>query len=284
MIVVTGASGKLGHLVVDELLKRVPASEIVAVVRNPEKAADLVTRGIEIRLADYDRPETLKAAFAGAGRILLISGSEVGRRIPQHRNVIDAARAADAKLLVYTSALHADSARFRLAAEHKATEEMLRASGVPFAILRNGWYIENYTENLGPALEHGAIVGSAGEGRVAAASRADFAAAAAGVLTTSGHEDQVYELAGDHAFTMSELAAEVSRAAQKKIVYRDLPVDQYVAVLESAGLPKPYAEILADSDLGVKRGELNDERGELRLLIGRPTTPLHEAVAAAVRV
>ena len=280
MIAVTGATGKLGHLVIEELGKRgVPAHEIVAVARNPAKAADL---NVEVRRADYDAPETLRRALDGADKVLLISGSEVGRRIPQHRAVIDAAK--NAKLLVYTSGLHAGTATFRLMEEHKATEELIRASGIPFVILRNGWYLENYTENLAPALQHGAIVGSAGNGRVAGAARRDYAAAAAVVLTTPGHENKVYELAGDDAFTMDDLAQEVSRATGRTIVYRDLPPDQYASILAGAGLPPAYAEILADSDLGVKRGELDDRSGTLRSLIGRPTTTLAEAAAAASEV
>lgn len=283
MIVVTGATGHLGRLVVDELLKKVPASRIVAAVRDPEKAADLRSRGVVVRQADYDEPETLASAFAGAARVLLVSGSEVGRRLPQHRAVIEAAKAAGATQIVYTSSLHADTNTIELAKEHKATEEMIFASGLPYTILRNGWYLENYTDHLDAALEHGAIAGSSGSGRVAAAARADYAAAAATVLTESGHEKRIYELAGDTAFTMEELAAEVSRQLGRTIVYRDLTFEEHTAMLVGAGLPKPLAEVYADSDQGVKRGELNDDSGDLRRLIGRPTTPMSSAVKAALR-
>ena len=283
MIVVTGATGKLGRLVIDGLLKKVPAREIIAVVRNPEKAKDLAARGVEVRRADYSKPETLTAAFAGAEKVLLVSSSEVGQRAPQHAAVVDAAKRAGVRLLAYTSVLRAETSKLALAAEHKATEAVIRASGVPYVFLRNGWYIENYTENLAPALQHGAIAGSADAGRIAAATRADYAEAAVAVLTGAGHENKVYELAGDPPFTMAELAAEISRKVGKPIVYKDLPPAQYKTVLTDAGLPGPYADLLVDSDLGVAKGELDDSTGELRRLIGRPTTPLSDAVAAALR-
>jgi NAD(P)H dehydrogenase (quinone) len=283
MILVTAATGKLGRLVVEELLKKVPASQVAVGVRNTAKAADFAARGVQVRQADYSRPETLGAALAGVEKVLLISSNEVGQRAVQHQAVIAAAKKAGVRLLAYTSILHADHTRMALAGEHKATEEAIRASGLPFVFLRNGWYFENYTENLGPALAHGALVGSAGEGRVAAATRADYAAAAAVVLTMPGQENKVYELAGDAPFTMAELAAEVSRQAGKPIAYNNLSAQQYQGVLVGAGVPGPFAEILADSDVGASRGELNDSSGDLRRLIGRPTTPLADAVAVAFK-
>lgn len=283
MILVTGATGKLGRLVIEKLLEKVPANQVIAAVRNPEKATGLTARGVQVREADYGQPETLGPAFQGAEKVLLISSSEVGQRAKQHQAVVEAARKAGVRLLAYTSILHADRSRMALAAEHKATEELIRASGLPYVLLRNGWYTENYTENLGPALAHGALVGSAGEGRIAAATRADYAAAAVAVLTGSGHENKVYELAGDTAFTMAELAAEVSRKAGRTIAYNDLPPQRYQGMLTGAGVPGPFAEILADSDVGASRGELNDTSGELRRLIGRPTTPLADAVAVALK-
>ncbi|WNG21578.1 SDR family oxidoreductase [Cystobacter fuscus] len=283
MFLVTGATGKLGQHVIEGLLKKVPAGQIIAVVRNPQKAADLAAKGVQVRQADYGRPETLAAAFAGATRVLLISSSEVGQRIAQHRAVVEAARKAGVRLFVYTSILHADSSGLALAAEHKATEQLIRDSGLPFVFLRNGWYFENYTENLAPALQHGALLGSSGEGRIAAASRADYAAAAVEVLTGTGHENRVYELAGDTSFTQSELAAEVSRQSGRSIVYKDLPPAQYQGVLEQAGVPGAFAGILVDSSEKAGRGELNDSSGQLGRLIGRPTTRLADAVATAVR-
>lgn len=283
MIVVTGATGHLGRLVIEGLLEKVPAREIAAAVRNPDKAKDLAARGVEVRQADYSKPETLAPALAGAEKVLLVSSSEVGKRATQHAAVIDAAKRARVRLLAYTSILRADRSKLALAAEHKSTEAAIRASGLPHVFLRNGWYLENYTENLAPALQHGAIVGSAGAGRIAAAARADYAAAAVAVLAGAGPWNEVYELAGDRPFSMAELAAEVSRQAGKTIGYQDLPPEQYRAVLTSAGLPGPYAENLVDADLGAVQGELDDTTGELRRLIGWPTTTLAAAVAAALR-
>lgn len=282
MIVITGATGHLGRLVIEELLRRVPASEVAVAVRNVEKAADLAARGIDVRHADYDQPQTLERAFGGATKVLLISANEPGKRAAQHRNVVEAVKASGARLLVYTSILNAATSGIGLAEEHLATEKAVRASGLPFVLLRNGWYIENYTENLGPALQYGAIAGSAGAGRVAAATRADFAAAAVEVLTGEGHEGRIYELAGDAPFTLTELAAEVSRQAGKPVVYNDLPPAAYRDVLLGAGLPTPIVEMLVDADLGLGRGELENGSGDLRRLIHRPTTPLADAVRAAI--
>lgn len=283
MIIVTGATGKLGRHVIEGLLAKVPASQVIAAVRDPAKAADFAARGVQVRRADYSKPETLDAAFAGAEKVLLISGNEVGQRVAQHQAVVNAARKAGARLIAYTSILRADSSRMALAAEHKASEELIRASGVPFVFLRNGWYFENYTENLAPALAHGALLGSTDGGRIAAATRADYAAAAVAVLTGSGQENKVYELAGDTPFTLAELAAEVSRQAGKPIVYKDLPAQQYQGILVGAGVPAGFAEILADSDVGASRGDLNDTTGDLRRLIGRPTTSVADAVAVAFK-
>lgn len=283
MILVTGATGKLGGQVIEQLVRKVSAGQIVAGVRDPGKAADLARLGVHVRLADYDRPDTLASALAGVDKVLLISTSELGGRLARHRAVIDAAKRAGVRLLVYTSILHAPSSTLALAAEHRATEEAIRASGLPFVFLRNGWYIENYTENLGPVLAQGAILGSSGDGRVAAATRADFAAAAVAVLTGAGQENRIYELAGDEPFSMADLAAEVSSRAGKPVAYRDLPPGDYRKVLIGTGAPEPVAELLVDSSVGIGGGALDDESGDLRRLIGHPTTPLAEAVAAALR-
>ncbi|HEY8532981.1 MAG TPA: SDR family oxidoreductase [Micromonospora sp.] len=283
MITVTAATGQLGRRVVTALLDRgVPASGIVAAVRDPAKAADLAARGVTVRHADYDRPETLPAAFAGTHRLLLISSNQIGRRVLQHRAVVEAARQIGVELLAYTSLLHADTSGMVLAEEHRATEELIRASGLPYVFLRNSWYLENYTATLAPVLRHGVILGAAGEGRVSAASRADFAAAAAAVLTGDGHAHTTYELGGDSAFTMAELAAEVSRQSGTTVVYRDLSVDEYRAALVAGGLSEAEATLLADSDAGVARGELATDSGHLRALIGRPTTTLAQAVASGL--
>ena len=283
MIVVTGATGQLGRLAVDALLETVPADQVVAAVRSPQKAADLAARGVQVREADYERPQTLAAAFAGADKVLLISGSEIGRRVAQHTAAIDAAKAAGVGLLAYTSLLRADSATMLLAAEHQATERLIRDSGVPFTLLRHGWYTENYTAALAPALEHGAILGSCGEGRVASATREDYARADVAVLLADGQQNTVHELSGDTAWTVAQLAAEVSAQSGTQVVYTDVPQEQYTKVLVGAGLPEPVAGILADSSAATGRGELAYVTGELSRLIGRPTTPLADTVAAALK-
>ncbi|WP_250279988.1 SDR family oxidoreductase [Frankia sp. Cppng1_Ct_nod] len=284
MITVTGATGHLGRLVVEDLLGRgVPAGEIVAAVRSPQKAADLAERGVQVREADYTRPATLATAFAGTDKLLLVSSSEVGQRVAQHRSVVDAAVQAGVSLIAYTSVLSAQTSGLALAAEHKATEDIIRASGPAYVFLRNGWYIENYTENLAPAFQHGAILGAAGEGRICGATRTDFAAAAAAVLTGEGHAGAVYELGGDQPFTMAELAAEVAGQSGKPVGYVDLPAEEYVKALVGAGLPEAFAGLLADSDLGIGRGDLFTDSGDLSRLIGRPTTTLAEAVALALK-
>lgn len=283
MITVTGATGNLGRHVIDELLARgVPATEIVAAVRSPANASDLAQRGIAVRHADYSRPETLGVALAGTDRLLLVSSSEVGQRVDQHRNVIDAAAEAGVASIAYTSVLHADTTGVGLAAEHLATEAVLDKSGLPYTLLRNSWYIENYTANLGQVLERGVILGSAGNGRVAAATRADYAAASATVLTTDHHDGAIYELGGDQSFTMAELADTITRLTGTAVTYRDLPTDEYVAALVGFGLPQAVAETLADAGAGIARGDLDTGSGDLRRLAGRPTTPLAEAIADAV--
>ena len=283
MIVVTGATGQLGRLVIASLLGRVPAGEIVAAVRTPSKAADLAALGIAVREADYGRPDTLATAFAGASRVLLISSTSLGRRVAEHQAVIDAAKAAGAGLLAYTSVLRADTSTLMVAPDHLATERHLEASGIPWTMLRNGWYLENHTASLAAALQAGAVLGCAGEGRIAAAARADYAEAAAVVLSTPGHGGRTYELGGDSAFTLADLAAEVGRQSERDIVYRDLPEADYRSFLESVGLPAPVAHLVADSDTKARHGELDTPSRDLSALIGRPTTPLSAAVAAALR-
>ena len=282
MIVVTGATGQLGRLVVDGLLEQVPAEQVAVLVRSPEKAADLAARGVTVRTADYDEPDTLAGAFGAGDKVLLISGSEVGRRIPQHQAVIDAAAKAGVGLLGYTGVLGGDDAGFRLAEEHQATEAAIRASGVPYVFLRNGWYTENYTGNLARTLAHGAVVASAGDGRVASAARADYAAAAVAVLTGEGHENQAYELSGDTAWGFADFAAEVAAQSGEPVVYRNVSAEEHLQVLLGAGLPQPLAEILVDVDAGIARGELSGTSGDLSRLIGRPTTPLAAGIASAL--
>ena len=282
-IVVTGATGRLGRLVVEALLDRgVAAEHIVAAGRNTDKIKDLADRGVQVRAIDFNDPATLRAAFAGAEKVLLVSGSEIGQRAAQHQNVIDAAGSTGVGLLAYTSIANADRTSMRLAAEHRATETTLRASGVPFALLRNGWYAENYTDQIGTYRQHGVVLGSAGAGRISAATRADYAAAAATVLTADGQQGRVYELGGDQAFTMTELASEISNATGQDIAYQDLSVDEYTQVLIDAGMPEPAAALYADSDRAITHGDLHVTSGDLSRLIGRPTTSLTDAVTAAL--
>jgi len=280
MIVITGASGQLGRLVIEALLQTVPAGEIVAAVRNREKIADLAARGVQVRVADYDQPASLAAAFAGADKLLLISANEVGRRVPQHRAVIDAAKAAGVGLLAYTSLLHADSSPLPLAAEHLETEALIRASGLPAVILRNGWYTENYLAGIPTALQYGVVLGSAGAGRIASAARADYAAAAAAVLTREDQAGRIYELAGDASYTLAELAAEIAKQSGQAVNYQNLPESEFKAALLGAGLPDFLVTLLAESDVGASKGGLFDDSRQLSQLIGRPTTSLPNMVAA----
>ncbi|MGV9248401.1 SDR family oxidoreductase [Streptomyces sp. NPDC003710] len=280
-IVVTGATGHLGRHVVEQLLEKVPAERITAVVRNAEKASDLADRGVRIVVADYNAPETFDGLFATGDKVLLISGNEFDKgRVGQHKVVLDAAKEARVALFAYTSA--PGSVTAALADDHRATEQLIVDSGVPYVLLRNGWYHENYTENLTPVLEHGAVVQAAGEGRVASASRADYAAAAVAVLTGEGHENATYELSGDTAWSFAEYAAEVGRQTGKEIAYNPVPVDTYAGILTGAGLPGPLAEILAGVEVSIQRGELAVTTGDLSRLAGRPTTPVAESIKAAL--
>nr|BFD83298.1 SDR family oxidoreductase [Streptomyces sp. Xyl84] len=281
-IVVTGATGHLGRLVVEQLLEKVPADRITAVVRTPEKAADLAGRGVRIAVADYNAPETFDGLFAAGDKVLLVSGNEFDKgRVQQHRVVIDAAKAAGVALLAYTSA--PGTLKAALADDHHGTEEALLASGLPYVLLRNGWYHENYTENLAPVLEHRAVVQAAGAGRISSAARADYAAAAVAVLTGEGHENKTYELGGDEAWGFADFAAELSRQTGQEITYRQVSVADYQGILSGAGLPEPVAAILAGVDASIEKGELVVDSGDLSRLTGRPTTPLAEAISAALK-
>jgi NAD(P)H dehydrogenase (quinone) len=272
----------LGRLVIEALLKTIPAGQIVAAVRNPAKAGDLAERGVIVREADYSRPDTLAPALAGVQKLLLISSTEVSGRLPRHRAVIDAAGRAGVSLLAYTSMLHANTSPAKLAIEHRQTEELIAAAGLPAVILRNGWYTENHLMALPAALEHGAFAGAAKDGRFSSAARQDYAEAAAAVLTSDDQVGKTYELAADHAFTLAEFAAAVSRQSGKAIVYNDLSETAYRDMLTSAGLPADLAALLADADAAASRGALFDDGGALRRLIGRATTPMESLVAAAL--
>ncbi|MEV7977510.1 SDR family oxidoreductase [Streptomyces sp. NPDC086519] len=281
-IVVTGATGHLGRHVVTQLLEKVPADQITAVVRDAAKADDFAARGVKIAVADYNAPETFDGLFAAGDKVLLISGNEFDKGRPaQHKVVIDAAKAAGVALLAYTSA--PGSLKASLVDDHRATEEALLASGLPYTLLRNGWYHENYTENLAPVLEHNAVVAAAGEGRVSSASRADYAAAAAAVLTGEGHENQTYELGGDVAWSFAEYAAELSAQTGREIAYNAVPGEVLQGILTGAGVPEMFAAILVGVDASIAKGELVVDSGDLARLVGRPTSPISEAIAAALK-
>lgn len=280
MIAITGATGQLGRLVIQQLLQTLPAEQLIAAVRSPEKATDLQALGVQVREADYSNPQTLRTAFAGVNKLLLISSSEVGQRAAQHANVIAAARDAGVALLVYTSILHADSSPLPLAEEHKATEQALAASGLPYTLLRNGWYTENYAASVPAALQFGVVLGAAGEGRIASAARADYAAAAAQVLLSDNQAGKVYELAGDDSYTLSEFAAAIAQISAKNVSYNDMSEADFTVALTQAGLPAPLATMLAESDTGASKGGLFDDSHSLSALIGRPTTPYQEVIAA----
>ncbi|GAB3747094.1 SDR family oxidoreductase [Microlunatus parietis] len=279
-IAVTGATGQLGGLVLEALTERGQrVDDLVAVVRDPARAAKLAERGIEVRTADYGDPDALLKAFQGVGRLLFVSGSEPGRRLEQHRNVVDAAVAAGVGHLVYTSAPHADTSDLVLAPDHRATEELIKESGLPATILRNNWYTENYAAQLDEARNTGAITAAAGEGRVASAARADYAAAAAVVLTGDDHEGQVYELAGDTAWTYAELGAAVGEVIGREVVYRPVAPAELTRKLITAGLDEPTAGFVAALDANIAAGALADTGDRtLSRLLGRPTTPLLEGL------
>ena len=276
---VTGATGQLGRLVVEKLKQKVAADTIVALVRNPEKAADL---GVEARAFDYTQPEALVASLKGIDKLLLISGNEIGQRLPQHKAVVEAAKQAGVKQITYTSILHADSSPLGLAEEHLGTEVAIKESGLTYIILRNGWYTENYTGSAKGAVGAGAFIGNAGDGKIASAARVDYAEVAAVVLAGEGHENKTYELAGDEAYTLTELAAEISRQTGKTVPYNNLTEAEYAGILKSFGLPDGLAEMLTDSDTGASKGGLFDDSRALSKLIGRPSTPLAIVLAEAL--
>jgi len=282
MIAITGATGQLGRLVISSLLKKIPADDIIAIVRSVEKAKDISALGVKVRQADYNQPASWDAALQGAEKVLLISSSEIGQRVQQHRAVINAAQRVGVKLLAYTSVLHADTSVLGLADEHRETEAAINASGVPFTLLRNGWYTENYAMGIGAALSLGAVYGCGSDGRISSASRADYAEAAAVVLTSDHQAGKVYELAGDASYTLSEFATEISQQSGKSIPYINLAEAEYKKALLGAGLPESLAELLANSDTGVSKGALFDNGQQLSGLIGRSTSPWQVAVRDAL--
>lgn len=279
-IAVTGAAGQLGHIVIKNLKLKTSLANLLALVRNPEQTEVL---GVTAKAIDYSKPATLDSALSGVETLLLISSSEIGQRAAQHANVIAAAKKAGVKRIVYTSVLHADTSVLSLAEEHRATEADLKSSGLSYTILRNGWYTENYTGSVGAALANGAFFGSAGDGRISSATREDLADAAVAVLTTDGHVNATYELAGDTAWTLAELAAEISKQTGKDIPYRNLSESDYAAALEGAGLPKGLAAAFASYDVSASQGALYGSERTLSELIGRPTTSLAASVERALK-
>lgn len=277
---ITGATGHLGRLVVNKLREKVAVGDMAALVRTPSKAADL---GVEAREANYDKPETLDKALAGIDTLLLISASEIGKRTAQHHNVIEAAKRAGVKRIVYTSILHADTSPIDLAIEHSATENDIKGSGISYTFLRNGWYYENYTASIKQAIENGVIPGCAGDGKFSFATRSDYADAAVSVITKSGHENKAYELAGDNACTLGELAGEISKQTGKSVVYKNVTVNEYAAMLVSFGLPDFIAKAIAGWDVEASKGALYDDSKQLSTLIGHPTATLSRAVAEALK-
>lgn len=276
---ITGATGQLGKLIVEHLKKKAGKDTVVALVRNPEKAKEY---GVETRAFDYNKPEALPEQLKGIERLLLISSNEIGQRARQHKNVIDAAKKAGVRWIVYTSILHADSTTISLAGEHLATERMLKDSGIDFTILRNGWYTENYTGSIDGALAGGAFIGSAGTGKISSAARADYAEAAAVVISDESNRGKVFELAGDNAYTLSDLAAEISNQKSKTIPYKNLPEAEYAKILESFNIPKGFADAIASWDVSVSKGDLFDNSRQLSKLIGRPTTTMAESVKSVL--
>lgn len=282
MIAITGATGQLGRLVVNCLLKTVPADKIVALARDPSKAAGIAARDVAVRRADYNDPALLDEALNGVKKLLLISSNEVGQRVAQHKNVIDAAKRHGVKLFVYTSLLRADVSSLNLAKEHVPTEADIKVSGLPYVILRNGWYTENYLGSVAAAVKSGTYFGCAGEGRISSATRADYAEAAAKVLASGGPVGQTLELAGDTSYTLADLAAEISRQSGKQVIYKNVSAAEYQKILTDAGVPDAFAALIAGWDVDASKGALFDEGRHLSKLIGRPTTPLSEAVKAAL--
>lgn len=280
MIAITGATGHLGQRVIEKLLATHNAQDLVAIVRNPAKAQALADKGVQVREAEYNDPAALASALQGVEKLLLISSSEVGQRAVQHRNVIEAAKSAGVQLIAYTSLLHADTSPLGLRLEHRETENDLARSGIPFVLLRNGWYSENYLASVPAALEHGAFIGSAGEGKIASASREDYAGAAAKVLSLDNQAGKVYELAGDNAWTLAQLTEKISALTGKTVVYNNLSEADFAAALQGAGLPEGFARLLADSDVGASKGGLFDDGHQLSRLIGRPTTTIDDSLKA----
>lgn len=282
MYAVTGATGQFGRLAIASLLRRTNAGQVVALVRDPARASDLERLGVAVRAFDYDVPDRLSASLEGVTRLLLVSSDTPDRRIAQHKAVIDAAARAAVEAIAYTSIIHADTNPMSLAESHRETERMIAASGLSHAILRNSWYIENYLIGAEAAIAHGTLLGSTGNGPISGATRADYAEAAAVILTGAPGPDRVYELAGDEAFTLSDVAEVLSEAAGRTVQYRDLPEPAYREALIGAGVPAGFAAALAEYSAKAAGGILADRSRTLSGLIGRPTETMRETVLRAL--
>lgn len=283
LIAITAAAGRLGSLVIDQLLEQVPAERIVAIVRNPSRVAHLSLRGVTVRQACYDDPTQMQRALADVERLVLISASEAARRVQQHSNVLGAAKRAGVSLVIYTSLLHADRSPLAMARDHLATEAELRSLGLRHIVLRNGWYHDNYTISAKPSLAHGGYIGCAGSGRISSAARADYAAAVVAALIGRAEEGRTYELAGDEFYTLPMLAEEISRLSGRRLSYINVPESEFASVLASVGIPRALAEDIAGWDTAASKGALFDDGHELSTLIGRPTTPIVEALREVLR-
>lgn len=279
-IAITGATGQLGQLVVDSLLKHQDASNLVLLVRDVTKAKHYQDKGAVVKAFDYDQPEQLSESLNGVDRLLLISGSEVGRRVVQHQHVIDAAKKAGVQHVIYTSVLHADQSTLGLAQEHRETEALIQKSGLTYTILRNGWYTENYTQSVPQVIEHGALYGAANNGKISSATRLDYAEAAANVLSSNGHENKIYELAGSSSYTLTDLAETLSTITGKEITYENLPADAYSKLLLDIGLPQFVVDVVVDADVQASQGALYSESKDLEVLLERKTTSLNDVLSA----
>ena len=281
-IAITGATGQLGNLVIEQLLQLTAAQNIVALVRNVNKAEHFKAQGIELREFDYDRPETLVPALLGIDKLLLISANEIGRRTPQHKAVIDAAKVAGVPYLAYTSLLRADTSPLGLAQEHRETEKLIQDSGITYTFLRNNWYSENYLAGVAHTIEIGTLFGAAQDGRISSASRIDYAEAAAKVLTSTGHENKTYELAGSESFSLSDLATFIGQAVNKDIIYQNLSAEEYTQGLTQAGLPAGLVDVIVDADIQTIQGAMYSDSKDLEQLIGHKTTSIQDAIKAAL--
>lgn len=280
-IAITGAAGHLGRHVIESLLARgVAAQDLVAIVRTASKAEDLTARGITVAEAPYEDVAALTEALQGVDRLVLVSGSEVGKRAAQHTNVLEAAKAAGVAFIAYTSLVNADSSELSLAPEHRETEALLASSGIDHVLLRNGWYWENFASNVDAARATGHVFGAAGEGRVNGAARRDYAEAAAVVVTTDGHAGKTYELGGQPSLTYPEIAQAVGTVIGAEVSYVNQSVEEYQQTLEGAGLPAEVARMIAGWDVAIAGGALETASTDLEDLIGRPATSLAEALAA----